>query len=133
MKVFNTQNNSPTMKPLPISLLLVLFVISCQPESDIELDTTLESRLISNADNQSLSFFQFPKSDDLEAIPQDPLNPLTIEKIELGKLLFHETAFANEGEFPITQGTYSCATCHHSEAGFQSGLRQGIGGSTVFL
>lgn len=127
MKVFDPENNSLIMKQLPFFFLLVLFAISCQNETDIELDTVLESRIISTSDNQSFSFFQFPDSDDLDAIPQDPLNPLTQEKVELGRLLFHETAFANEGKFSITQGTYSCATCHHSEAGFQAGLRQGIG------
>ena len=64
---------------------------------------------------------------DFASIPQDPNNTLTLEKIRLGQLLFHETAFATAGEFSNTKFTYSCASCHHADAGFQSGLPQGIG------
>ena len=52
---------------------------------------------------------------------------LTSDKIELGKNLYHETVFGTEGEFPITKGEYSCASCHHVAAGFQAGIAQGIG------
>lgn len=71
--------------------------------------------------------FMLPDETDLAAIPQDPLNPLTREKVELGRLLFHETGIATEA---ITAGglkTYSCASCHFAGAGFQAGTFQGIG------
>jgi cytochrome c peroxidase len=75
----------------------------------------------------STSILLLPDSRDYESIPSDPKNPLSESKILLGKLLFHETAI---GLDPVrSQGlqTYSCASCHHANAGFQSGLKQGIG------
>ena len=68
-----------------------------------------------------------PASSQLQQIPQDPLNPLSDEKVRLGQLLFHESGFATVGEFSDMRQTYSCATCHHAAAGFQANLAQGIG------
>ena len=73
------------------------------------------------------SAFILPDSDDLDNIPQDPNNPITVEKVELGQLLYHETALATEGVNLGFAGTYSCASCHHAAAGFKSGVPQGIG------
>jgi len=70
---------------------------------------------------------RLPKSYQLSKLPQDPKNPLTKEKVELGKLLFHETGLAIKPENTISMNTYSCASCHHAGAGFQSGTRQGMG------
>ena len=70
--------------------------------------------------------YLLPRGDDLAAIPQDPANPLTAEKVALGRLLFHDTGFAL-GRSPGDAGSWSCATCHHAAAGFKSGARQGIG------
>lgn len=71
--------------------------------------------------------FLLPDETNLDAIPQDPRNPLTAEKVALGQLLFHETGIATEA---VTAGglkTYSCASCHFAGAGFQAGTFQGIG------
>lgn len=76
---------------------------------------------------ESLSAYRLPASDDYAAIPQDPKNPLTPDKVELGKLLFHESRLGVNNLSPQGLQTYSCATCHHAEAGFQSGLAQAIG------
>lgn len=68
-----------------------------------------------------------PATGDFESVPHDPNNPITKEKVRLGQMLLHETRL---GGIPrIAQGiyTYSCASCHHSDAAFQSGLAQGIG------
>lgn len=75
----------------------------------------------------ALSAYLLPASDDYAAIPQDPKNPITAEKVELGKLLFHESRLGINNVSIQGLQTYSCATCHHAEAGFQSGLAQGIG------
>lgn len=69
----------------------------------------------------------FPNSDELSQIPQDPKNPLTREKIALGKLLFHETSIGRASVKSIGTFTYSCSSCHHSDAGFQSCLPQRVG------
>jgi cytochrome c peroxidase len=75
----------------------------------------------------SLVFFRFPAASDLQKIPQDPKNPLTAEKVELGRHLYHETALAINPKVKKSLMTYSCASCHHVDAGFQACLPQGIG------
>lgn len=58
-------------------------------------------------------------------IPSD--NPLTIEKVKLGKLLFYEESLSRDS-------TVSCATCHIQSDGFSdinqfsTGVNEGIGG-----
>ncbi len=74
----------------------------------------------------ALSFAQ-PLEGDLAAIPQDPRNKLTPAKVALGQLLYHETALAISPLDPERVDTYSCASCHFASAGFQAGIRQGIG------
>jgi len=105
-----------------------VLLASCQnePEENL-LHLELQEALRQASNTNSTSFFRLPASDDFNAIPQDPKNPLTKDKVELGRLLFHETAFATAGEFPITVEEYSCATCHQSKAGFQAGTAQGLG------
>jgi len=105
-----------------------LFLIgSCTVDSELVTseDIALQDQLIGLSG--SLDFYILPESDDFTNIPADPNNPLTAEKILLGQLLFHETGLAINSKVATNKGTYSCASCHHSAAGFQSGLRQGIG------
>ena len=60
-------------------------------------------------------------------IPQDEeRNPLTPEKVALGNMLYFETGLATKAKKESGMGTYSCSTCHVAEAGFKSGLYQGI-------
>jgi cytochrome c peroxidase len=54
------------------------------------------------------------------------MNPLTQAKVDAGKLIYHDPAFATEG-VALRAKTWSCATCHHARAGFKSGLVQGMG------
>ncbi|NTW21274.1 MAG: hypothetical protein HGA42_17550, partial [Nostocales cyanobacterium W4_Combined_metabat2_030] len=87
------------------------------------------TKLVKNAApiNQGLEYFILPDSQDLEKIPAEPKNPLTAEKVELGKMLFHETALTIN---PIDKRNWkqsSCATCHIAQAGFRSNLAQGLG------
>ena len=60
-------------------------------QEDEDLDTPLRALLEQLGGEDGLNFFVLPESDDYASIPQDPLNPLTSYKVELGKLLFHET------------------------------------------
>ena len=83
--------------------------------------------LITIGGQRGLSNFTLPDPGDLPSIPQDPRNPLTAEKVMLGQLLFHETAMCSNPVHESSRGTYACATCHHSGAGFQAGRRQAIG------
>jgi len=97
------------------------------------LDGQLAVLLNETSPEGTLSFFKLPDSDELSQIPQDSRNPLTPEKVELGKFLYHETAIAITPQADGTEGTFSCASCHFASAGFQAGRHQGIGeGGTGF-
>lgn len=105
--------------------------ISCTEDTDyIEIsdnfeDQKLKASLISLGGN--LDYYIIPNSDDFASIPADPKNPINEHKVLLGKLLFHETGIGVNSKKDTHQKTYSCASCHHSGAGFQSGMKQGIG------
>lgn len=120
------------MKNLCLLTLLSCLVIfaSCNDDEQFE-DTKLNKqvrKLLKKADPvNGVSGFILPDSDDLGSIPQDPQNPITPDKVTLGKLLFHETALGNRAKYAIGLKSYSCASCHQVAAGFQAGLRQGIG------
>lgn len=113
-----------------VILCLFCFTLfwSCKKESAVNSvqDEELTTLLNEASDGQGKSFFQLPNSEDLSAIPQDPKNPLTKEKVALGKLLYHETGIALNPENPISKGNFSCASCHFASAGFQAGRFQGI-------
>lgn len=76
---------------------------------------------------QGANAFILPESEDLPRIPQDPKNPITPEKVALGRLLFHETALLQFSARPEGRETASCASCHNAKAGFMAGRFQGIG------
>ena len=60
---------------------------------------------------------------DLWAILVPPENPVTPEKIELGRRLYYDKRLSADG-------TVSCATCHDPDKGFADGKKvgEGIGG-----
>lgn len=91
-----------------------------------ELDEQLTSRITLDGQRR-LQNFILPESDDFSAIPQDPRNPLTGDKVALGRLLFHDAALSQSALHPQNAGTYSCATCHHAAAGFEAGAARSIG------
>ena len=92
----------------------------------LELSQTLLHALSERA-GTSPEALTLPLPNELEKVPQDPNNPLTIEKILLGQRLFHETGLGLDGNNPARAGTYSCASCHQASAGFKAGIPQGIG------
>ncbi|OJJ22371.1 cytochrome-c peroxidase [marine bacterium AO1-C] len=118
-----------------IGMLLPL-VWSCTKVEDTDpstLDKSLETALMNISNGQGKSFFTLPNSDELAKIPQDPKNPLTVAKVKLGQMLFHETALALDAKQTVGMNTYSCASCHNAGAGFQAAVKQGIGeGGTGF-
>lgn len=118
---------------------LVFFLIGCGGGGDgreiaqapVVVDSTpdtskLTGLIIAASPTKSVDFYLLPDSDDFDKIPQDPLNPLTQAKVDVGKLIYHDPAFATEG-IALRAKTWSCATCHHARAGFKSGLIQGMG------
>ncbi len=116
-----------------LALVAVLFT-SCQNDDDSfvqdsnqDFNLALENALREAGDASGLDFFKMPESDDFNAIPQDPKNPITADKVELGKMLFHEAGLGVNPKFSLGKNTYSCASCHFASAGFQAGRQQGMG------
>jgi cytochrome c peroxidase len=107
----------------------LLQVGSAPAESD--LDKELRGLLQKHGAPGGVNYFRLPKSHQLGRIPQDPENQLTPAKVELGRLLYHETALGVNTVRPEGRETYACASCHFAQAGFMANLPQGIaeGGS----
>ncbi|MCU0323684.1 MAG: cytochrome-c peroxidase [Spirosomaceae bacterium] len=123
------------MKKAIFTFAIAFLVISCTSKEDsaapTTLDTELEKILLATSNGKGKSFYILPKSNDFDKIPQDPKNPITAEKVALGKLLFHETALGRNPVVESSNSTYSCASCHHVKAGFQACVPQGIGDGGV--
>lgn len=120
-------------KSLICLLLLGLFFFSCVHDPIYgPIDQQLKFALEERSPNSSYAYYKFPASDDFASIPnQEVSNPLTAEKVELGKMLFHETALAAAPAYPISESTFSCATCHIAEKGFTPGQIQGIADGAI--
>lgn len=112
-----------------VLLVLITGLTACADDGEDlrERDATLKALIASQSPDGTLAGMVLPASNDLDAIPADPNNPLTTAKVELGKLLFHEVGLATSPLNPDNALTYSCASCHHADAGFQAGTFQGIG------
>ncbi len=115
------------MKAILCAMVCVGLSACSQPDpvDETALDLELES-LITAEGQRPVSAFMLPDDGDLASLPQDARNPLTPGKVALGQLLFHETALATRPRQAAGLGTYSCATCHHADAGFQAGAQRAI-------
>ena len=121
------------MRKILLCFLAISLFSACQKDpdennnSDPLLDQDLEIALNDAADGNGLSHFILPDSDDFSKIPQDSNNPITADKVKLGQMLYHETGLAVNPMKELSEGTFSCASCHFAQAGFQAGRFQGIG------
>jgi len=106
---------------------IIFFSCDSTVEESTNLDKMLSEALVNASGGTGIEYYRLPEASNLAAIPQDPKNPLTDEKVALGQLLFHETAMGTEPDFDKGLTTFSCASCHHANAGFASGLKQGMG------
>lgn len=122
--------------PQRVKLLLVItpfFLTGCVLDSspiipeNLHLQYSLEEVIANASPTGDPDYFRFPNATQLDRIPQDRKNPLTVAKIELGKQLYHDTGLGIRPMKQAQEYTYSCASCHHVSAGFQAGRRQGIG------
>jgi cytochrome c peroxidase len=104
----------------------LLFTGCTSDELDNPLDVQLQQRLSQISPTGDLTGFALPSSNDLAAIPQDPHNPLTPDKVQLGKMLFFETGLALDPVHESGRETYSCGSCHVPSSGFMAGREQGI-------
>ena len=116
---------------IKINYLLIITLIlfnSCSSDDKYEpqpVQSELEERIVELFG--STASLILPLETNLSEIPSDPNNPITQAKVELGRFLFHETGLAKNPNMEEGMNMYSCASCHHVDAGFQSGLKQGIG------
>jgi len=97
------------IKYIAIFFASILFVVACkkdddQPESTVTIDET----------PFVLEFGALPVPD----LPID--NPLTMQGVQLGRMLFYETMLSKDD-------TQSCATCHRQPDGFSDSTRFSIG------
>jgi len=110
--------------------IIAILITACTKDKvyiDTPLDQLLGSALVRASKTNDLTHFILPDSDDFAEIPQDFINnPLSKEKVELGKLLFYETGIGLTPSKEAGRKTYSCASCHIPEKGFTPGRIQGI-------
>lgn len=111
-----------------LSVLIAVFLITACTEDKLTnpLDVKLTRRLSDLSPTGSRAHYILPKETDYNKIPQDPANPLTRQKVALGRMLFYETGLANSANQSSNNGTYSCASCHIPSAAFTPGREQGI-------
>jgi cytochrome c peroxidase len=111
-------------------LSMLVFLSACRKDDDDNIPTSvdeqLEDALIASSNGVGKFHYVLPSSTDFSSIPQDPKNPLTTEKVALGKLLYHETGLGISPMMNESAGQYSCASCHFASAGFQANRFQGI-------
>lgn len=113
--------------------LLPVFVVGCAGGIDAAIDAADQERLelgealATAIDDRAGGRAGLTQPVALADIPADPANPITEAKVELGQLLFHDTALAVAGVDESLSHTYSCASCHQVAAGFKAGIDQGIG------
>jgi len=116
-------------KKLPFLFIIGFIIVSCTKDQMpllIELDNELRAKIRLISPDGSTDFYKLPNENDLNAIPQDIKNPLTPQKVNLGKLLFYDTGLGQDALKESGVGTFSCASCHIPEAGFRPGTFQGI-------
>lgn len=96
--------------------------------STFDYDAKLTGLLNDASEGQGKQYFMLPWETDYSAIPQDAQNPITPIKVELGKMLLHETGLGiNPRMEGVTNEEYCCASCHHAWAGFYANKQQAIG------
>lgn len=97
-----------------LSLLILPLLVACGGDFD---------KPAASDQARSLEYaWRLPDGFPLPRVPAD--NPMTPEKVELGRLLFFDSRLSGDG-------TVSCASCHQPERAFTDGRRKasGIGGS----
>ena len=115
-------------KILFVVIIITYILFSCtKDKTSNPLDVQILNDLDRISKTGSYNYYVFPESDDLVALPeQDPNNPVTLDKIKLGQMLFHETGLAQGAMHESSLESYSCSSCHIASAGFTPGRIQGI-------
>lgn len=116
-------------KTFTLFLLLatVGYFLSCVHEPINNSDQMLEEALDRSSVTGSYQGYIMPASDDYAALPhQDAKNPVTAEKVELGRMLFFETGIGLQPNNGVSKEAYSCSSCHVPSRNFTAGRFQGI-------
>jgi len=110
----------------------IVFYLGCTHDYIEDLDRDLTVSLNTNSKTGSYTGYIMPSSTDYASLPnQDPKNPVTAEKVALGKMLFFETGIGLQPKYPVSKEAYSCSSCHIPERGFTAGRFQGIADGAV--
>lgn len=128
----------PLSGPMTFALALAAAFLlpACNPSNSVnpepvDKDFQMLATMIDALGQQGYANLHMPDPHMLSEIPADPANPLTSDKVNLGRMLFHETALGMDAEEESGMATFSCASCHHAAAGFQAGVQQGLGDGGV--
>ncbi len=115
-------------KLISAAIFLSIYLLSCaKTDYSVELDDSLVAAIKKYSHTGSPDWYIMPNSTDYALLPnQDVKNPVTAEKVALGKLLFFETGIALEAKNTVSLQTYSCSSCHIPEKDFTAGRFQGI-------
>ncbi len=112
-----------------ILFISICVVYSCTHQDFMADDIELTYAI---AKTGNINEYIQPDGIDLTAIPnQDKKNPLTPEKIALGKMLFYEPGIGLVGKNIALRQTYSCSSCHVPDKGFTPGRFQGIADGAI--
>lgn len=124
-------------KLISFSILIAVLFSACVNDTLDIADENLTQTILEVSPTQSLDYYKLPNEGDYFAYSPKEYLPYTIDqnKIELGKMLFFETAL---GSFPAVDQpdcyeTYSCATCHLPEFAFTPGAPQALADGGVGL
>jgi cytochrome c peroxidase len=106
---------------------------SCQKDKvATDLDHKLTTAIEAASPDGTQGHYIMPASDDYANLPnQDAKNPITKEKVELGRMLFYETGLGLAPKYGASKQTYSCSTCHIPSMSFTAGRFQGIADGAV--
>lgn len=96
---------------LYILILLSLTIAACQPD---EPDPPPVVKAVYDATPFELKYGNLPPP----TVPAD--NPLTIEGVQLGRMLFYEEQMSKDG-------SQSCSSCHNQTDGFSDSLQFSVG------
>ena len=115
---------------LLFSCICVLY--ACDHQDFMADDTELTFAITKTTNSGNISEYIMPDGLNLTAIPnQDKKNPITADKVALGKMLFYEPGIGLVGKNIALRQTYSCSSCHVPDKGFTSGRYQGIADGAI--
>ncbi|MBT8191469.1 MAG: hypothetical protein KJO29_13645, partial [Bacteroidia bacterium] len=107
-----------------------LLVFACSKDQNNfagEINAELTQNIINASPTGAIDYYELPVYNNLVRVPQDRLNPLSQEKVQLGQMLFFETGLGITPSLDNGMNSYSCATCHLPQSGFTPDNVQGIG------